>query len=115
MSPRSTWRYSTFTLHCGENMYSQPAPAVQPVFVAPWLTPGADTLTSPKAAPPVTYHNELPAPGVQPRRPRTVPIQLFLSEQCMRTPGPQFTPPLMPAASITPSMPHTQVGLNCQL
>src|SRR5215469_5912201 len=92
-------------------MYSAPAPAVQPTSVLLPCTIGAppDALISPKAAPPVTNHNRLPAPGAQPRRPRTVPCQLLLTLQRTPTVAPAhcFDPP-MPVPSISPSKPQTK-------
>src|ERR1700735_65519 len=60
--PRSVSRYSSLALHCGEIMYSAPAPAVQPTLVvlefavppkpATGVTFAIEPRISPNAAPP---------------------------------------------------------------
>src|SRR5215831_9801401 len=100
--PKSTWRYSALTLHCGMKNHSTPPPAVHPVIV-PLLDAALKLLDGPKvprgklmksenvgfakAAPPVAKNSHWPL--AMPTRPRTVDNQRLLKDSVK---GAEFRP-----------------------
>src|SRR5579871_6860699 len=78
--PRSTQRYSAFTLRLVAKEYSRPPPTVQPVFVlSSPVKGGATDLMLPTARPPVAYGSRRST--AKPKRPRTVDRKSFLVSQ----------------------------------
>src|SRR5262245_1223862 len=109
--PRSTYRYSAFTLTLLTTPTSRPAPTVQPALLM--LPPGKSggvALMSPSASPPVKYGRK--RSKATPSRPRTVASHLLRVSQ---PPGHStVVVPLMPDQSMSPSAPST-AWPNCQL